>query len=596
MTTGSPVLLKNMTTLKQGQKIDQFEVVGLIKKGSYAESYQVKDGKGNDCFLKLMALAKLQPYQLDEKGNNIEIEVCRGLDNENLCSYVADGSYIDNGQKYVYLVNRFENAATIGEYLEQNGAIPVEAAKLVAFNVLSALKYLHEQPVPIIHNEVTVQNVLLSEKSEIKLIDFGNSRFLSQGVARQCMDEQNVFYMAPERLNGVFSVQSDLYSVGVLLYHMVFNQLPYYFDISLFANSFGITALQQAREQPLKMPPIGVEGIDEEFATLLRKALSSDPEQRFQTADDFIQALSGSADMQMEEHDEQVLEQSTASDLVDNEPQGNGFADIAGMDEVKEQLTKKVINLLKDPEKAKKYKLALPNGLLLYGPPGCGKTVWAQRLAEEVGFRYMYLKLSDVIRIYMQSQHGVLTNIFEQAKTVKPVVICLDELEVIMPAQEHLNEIAVEVGNEFLDLVEGCIDDGIFVVAVTSRPDMIDSSVVAGGRLEQKVYIPIPDKAARKSMFEVQLADRPLADDIDYDHLADLSDQFVVNDIAFVVNDAALKASETDADINEALLEETLKHKKPSVSADLLKQYEALRDAIEDKVETTKETQHIGFR
>lgn len=586
-----------MTNYSKGQKIDQFEVVDLLKKGSYAESYQVIDEQGNPCFLKLMALSKLQPYQLDDNGNNIEIEVCRGLDHPNLCSYVSDGSIISKGQRYVYLVNRFENAATVGDYLHQNGPIPIEGAKLVAFNVLSALKYLHEQPVPVIHNEVTVQNVMMSAKGEVKLIDFGNSRFLSQGVARQCMDEQNVFYMAPERLNGVFSVQSDLYSVGVLLYHMVFNQLPYYFDMSLFASSFGITALQEAREQPLKMPPITVEGLDEDFAAILRKALASDPEQRFQSAEEFIMALSGSADLQLDDQDEQLQEQGMdASDLIDDDEVGNGFADISGMEDVKEQLTKKVINLLKDPEKAKKYKLALPNGLLLYGPPGCGKTIWAQRLSEEAGFHYMYIKASDMLRIYMQGSHGVLTQVAAEAKKSAPLVICLDELELLMPGKDNQMECVIEAGNEFLDLVEGCIEDGIFVVAVTSRPDLIDSAVVATGRIEQKVYIPMPDLAARKYMYEMQLADRPLADDIDYQRLAELSDQFVINDIAFVVNDAALKASETDSDITQALLEETLSHKKPSVTPEILKQYENIRDIIEDKTKTVKETQHIGFR
>jgi len=106
----------------------------------------------------------------------------------------------------------------------------------------------------------------------------------------------------------------------------------------------------------------------------------------------------------------------------------------------------------------------------------------------------------------------------------------------------------------------------------------------------------MPDLDARKSMYELQLAERPLADDIDYARLAELSEQFVINDIAFVVNDAALKASETDSDITQALLEETLSRKKPSVTAEILKQYESIRDIIEDKTEKVKETQHIGFR
>lgn len=587
-----------MSLLNQGDQIAEFVVADLIKKGTYAESYQVVDKNGAPCFLKLMSLAKMQPNQIDENGNNIEIEVCRGLSHPNLCAYITDGEVILNGQKYVYLVNQFEASATLHDYVASNGAIELDVAKDIICEVLEGLKYLHSQKIPVIHNEITLQNVLINAEGVIKLIDFGNSRFLSQGVARQLMNEDNLFYLAPERLNGVFSVQSDLYSVGVMLYKLIYNQLPYYFDMSLFDAAFQLTALQRVREQPVKLPPVQVAGMDELFAQLLRKALAYDPEQRFQSAEEFIQALEGG--MASEENEDALTtEESESPELEDEEQRGNGFADIAGMEEVKTLLTKKVINLLKDPEKAQKYKLSIPNGILLYGPPGCGKTIWAQRISEEAGYRYIYVKASDVLRFYMQGQHNVIASLLKQAQKLAPVTICFDELEQLFSNQDTQYTYAIEAGNEFLELLRECASNKIFVVAVTSRPDLLDFTVRKPELLEQMIYIPMPDKDSRRSLFETQLNERPVAQDINLDQLADMTHNYIINDIAFVVNDAALAASETDSEITQSLLEETIKKKKPSMSEDILKAFESYRDMIENKTDNggnTSNRPHIGFR
>lgn len=597
-----------MSIFEKGQSIGNFKVEGLIKKGTYAESYMVKDKSGKPCFLKLVCLAKLQWYQLDENGNDIEINIVRGLDHPNLCSHITEGEIIVNGQKYVYLVNEFENGKTLGEYTSEAGGAPVEASKQIVLEVLDALKYLHERPIPIIHNEVTLQNVLLNEEGEIKLIDFGNSRFLSQGIARPNLKELDVFYMAPERFNGVFSVQTDLYSVGVMLYQLIFNQLPYYFNLSLFDDTFKLSALRQAREQELQMPPVQVEGMTDELFNIIKKALSNDVDQRFQSADDFIKALSEGLEEENEEESEEgeetaadgddeedaIERAAVAGSIDDPSSKGNGFSDIAGMDDVKALLTRKIINLLKDPAKAQKYKLQLPNGVMLYGPPGCGKTIWAQKLAEEANYKYMYVRATDVLRIYVQDAHDVISQLFAEAEKHAPIVICLDELEQLVPAKEALSDISIEASNELMQVVEGCINKGVFVVAITSRPDLTDAAITKRDRIEQKVYIPMPDKASRASMFKTQLADRPIDDNIDYEKLATLSENYVVNDIAFVVNDAALRASETDSNITQAMLEETIANKKPSVSPDLLKGYEDMRDMLEDKKK--EERTHVGFK
>lgn len=594
-----------MSIFEKGCSIGDFTIEALIKKGTYAESYLVKDKDGKPCFLKLVCLAKLQWYQLDENGNNIEINVVRGLDHPNLCSHITEGEVIVNGQKYVYLVNEFEQGKTLSECMEE-GRPSVEAAKEIAIEVLEALKYLHERPIPIIHNEVTLQNILLTSQGDIKLIDFGNSRFLSQGIARPNLKELDVFYMAPERFNGVFSVQTDLYSVGVLLYQLIFNQMPYYFNLSLFDDTFKVSALREAREQPLQIPPVQVEGLDENLFKIMKKAMSNDVDMRFQSADEFIEALSSPAvdDCEIDEpieegdedEDENELERAAVAASIDDMAvkQGNGLADIAGMEDVKDVIRRKIINLLKDPEKANKYKLKLPNGVMLYGPPGCGKTIWAQRLAEEAQYKYMYVRATDVLRIYMQDAHGVISQIFAEAAKAAPIVICIDELEQLVPAREPQSDFVIEASNELMQAVEKCIDRGIFVVAITSRPDLTDAAITKRDRIEQKVYIPMPDAESREAMFKTQLAGRPISDDIDYKKLAELSNNFVVNDIAFVVNDAALKASETDDLIDQEMLEKTIKDKKPSLSSDMLKGYQEMHDFIEEK--KTTDRNHVGFK
>ena len=287
-------------------------------------------------------------------------------------------------------------------------------------------------------------------------------------------------------------------------------------------------------------------------------------------------------------------EQTTSADVEIQKGKGNGFKDIAGMDQLKQMLTQKVIFILKDKEKAAKYKLLPPNGMLFYGPPGCGKSFFAEKFAEETGFNFMLVKASDLGSIYIHGSQGKIADLFKKAEENKPTIICFDEFDAFVPNRSNTGaeHQAGEV-NEFLSQLNNCAQRGIFVIATSNRPDMIDPAVLRTGRIDKLVYIPMPDKDARREMFKIHLDGRP-CEDLDMEHLAELTDGYIASDIAYIVNDAAMGAAFDDKPITQQLLEEVICCIHPSLSKEVVNSYENMRQKMED-TDTKNQRPKIGF-
>ena len=302
---------------------------------------------------------------------------------------------------------------------------------------------------------------------------------------------------------------------------------------------------------------------------VLKLCLSIDPELRIQTADAFLDALENEKCPRIENAHIRT-EHVPAGAKSQNESYGlarkvgNGFADVAGMDDIKAMLQQRVLFLLKNPEKAKKYKLTPPNGMLLYGPPGCGKTFFAEKFAEEASLNYIFIKASDVGSTYIHGSQGKIAQLFTDAESHAPSVICFDEFDAMVPkrsSNEASSLMNPEV-NEFLSQMNNCSQRGIFVIGTTNQKDLIDPAVLRTGRMDLHVEICPPDKHTRKKMFDLYLKDRPCIG-VDTDVLADKTDNYSSSDIAFIVNDAALVAAFKDSPIDQTMLEEAIK-KKPS--------------------------------
>ncbi len=585
-----------MFLFNKNQSIGNYVVVFPHKEGTYAQTYRVKDEEGKVKFLKLIFIEDLKPFQYENKNKIIEVEIAKMLKHKNLCTYVDSGVLERGGHQMVYVVTEYVKGENLNDHITRNESLSQLEIKQIMIALLSALDYIHTLPRPIIHNEVCVENILLDvigNYNNLKLIDFGASSFQDLYPDSSSWHDQELLYVATERFLGECSVRSDLFSAGVVLYKLMFGVMPWELNLAGFTLQQKVQAIIEKRKSPLSVPNVRVMEMDQNLLKVMVKALAPDPTQRFASAKDFLEAIEGNSEIDSAPLSMTKLQNEVDSALVPKT--GNGFADVAGMTHIKEMMKKKIINVLKDPEKAAKFKIQIPNGMLLYGPPGCGKSFIAEKFAEEAGYNYMFVKSSDLSSIYIHGSQEKIGKLFDDARKNAPAIINFDEFEALVPNRSKINN-ASESGevNEFLSQMNNCGKDRVFIIASSNRPDLIDPAVRRKGRLDQIIYIPVPDMEARQEMFKIHMSGRPSKDNIDFALLAEKTENYVASDIAYIVNDAAVRAFEDDIDITQELLEEVIKENVPSISSQDLKFYEDMKIQLENAQQTEKR-KPIGF-
>ena len=234
-------------------------------------------------------------------------------------------------------------------------------------------------------------------------------------------------------------------------------------------------------------------------------------------------------------------ESGRPASAFDAERPGLVLADVAGMAEVKARLEAAFLAPMRNPELRKLYGKSLRGGLLLYGPPGCGKTFIARAVAGELGARFMAVSFADVVDMYVGSSEGNIHEIFETARENSPCVIFLDEVDAIgqkrsqlrsTPMRSAVNQLLLELD----DVTNG--NDGVFVLAATNHPWDIDSALRRPGRLDRTLLVLPPDQEARAAVFRYHLRDRPVAG-IQLAALAGRTDGYSAADIAHICESAA---------------------------------------------------------
>lgn len=590
----------------KGDKIGNYTVTFPHKQGSYAESYRVKDNAGKTRFLKLINYSKVNRWQMDDKGTVREIEISKQINHSNLCKYIDSDSIMRNGGQLAYLVTEFISGETLSQRIIRAGTLNVYEIKQIAKSVLSALDYLHSQQLPVIHNEVTIQNVMLNlvgGLQELKLIDFGHACYLNQQIGKPDLTDLNAFYLAPERFSGVCSVQTDLYSVGAMMYFLLYDKLPWFIDLSRVSTGDKVEAILSERQKELDMPNIEMFELDEQLINTIVKSLSQDSEDRFQTAKDFIRAIDGEAKISRQSTKRKILssgveDKSGDSSRYVNIVKGPGFAAVAGMDELKEQLREEVIEPLYHPEEYQRYGVTIPNGMLLYGPPGCGKTFFAKHFAEEVGFNFMFVTPATLKSRYVNASQENIAKMFKEAEENAPTIIFIDEINELVPNREgDVHEMSKSAVNEMLAQMDRTGEKGIFIIGATNYPHMIDPAILRAGRLDKKYYVGVPDEAARKALFKLYLKNRPYDFGLDYDELSKLTRNYVSADIQLIVNDAARTALKCHSKITMAILRGAIATVCPSLNIKELQRYEEIKAQMTgEEIRKSVNRPKIGFR
>jgi transitional endoplasmic reticulum ATPase len=585
--------------LSKGQVIDdKFTVTFFLKKGDYAESYRVKDKKGQTKLLKLFSYSKLHRTQFDQSGDVLEIEILKKLKHPNIVKLIDSGNLLIENQKYAYAILDFISGETLADKMKREQTFNPYEAKDIILSVLNGLNYLHNHQNPIIHNDITNMNVMLDLSGQVsipKIIDFGYARLLSQSNKDFQKEGLNPFYTANETFNKVFSVQSDIFSVGALYYHLLVGLPPWFVELSKFkSDSVKLEdAVLKEREKPLQVVSSDSK-IDDNTFNIIAKALQPDAENRFKNIKEFIQAVNGEIAVE-----NPVLEKSSQStQTLKSVKNGEGFKSIAGMQELKDTIKLDVIDALNEKEKYAEYGLTIPNGMLLYGPPGCGKTFFAEKMAEEIGFKFYQIKPSDIQSKWVNASQENIKNLFDEARKNAPSIIFIDELDALVPNRDnssvnHMNTSAV---NEFLAQMNNSGDDGVFIIGATNRPNSIDPAILRAGRLDKHVYLPPPDFKARELMFKLYLEKRPTDIGLDYSEFAKATENYVSSDIRFLCDEASRMALHSKSRITKKIILGTIKSNKPSISLSELNSYIEIRAKMEGQQTNINERPRIGFK
>lgn len=254
--------------------------------------------------------------------------------------------------------------------------------------------------------------------------------------------------------------------------------------------------------------------------------------------------------------DKGIGRRSTSSERVT-------FADVAGVDDALEELTE-VTEYLANPDRFEHMGARVPKGILLVGPPGCGKTLLARAVAGEANAAFYSVAATEFVEIFVGQGASRVRNLFAEARSVAPAIVFIDEIDAVggrrasisydghRERENTLNQLLVE-----LDGFEA--RSGIVVIAATNRADMLDAALVRPGRFDRQVTIELPDRAGRKAILELHAKGKPFGLQVDLDAIAGLTRGFSGADLANVVNEAALLAARRkQSEITPEIAEEAI--------------------------------------
>lgn len=568
----------------------KYEVLFFIHETTYGWSYRVKGKEdGKVYMLKVYQKDRLLAHHFTENGDLLEASIHKGLEHPNLSRYVEHQTFSHQGIDLIYYVVGFISGETLQERIDREGK-PNAAFSVRFFSeVLDAVNYLHSRELPVLHCDITPQNIMMDLSDNVMkpvLFDFGLARYVGAEVTYFNRTKPSAFYCAPEVLNGTASVESDVFSLGALLYCLLCGNFPWNGEITNpnpNSDKF-IADLLHSRNKKLRFNVM--DDLDEHLKVVVVKSLLPQLGTRFTSVPELKHALNKEMVVSIED-----VETQERMQVVKRTP-GLGFNKIAGMDAIKSMMKQDVIEPLLHPEKNEEYGIEPPNGVLFYGPPGCGKTFFAECLADEVGFNFLKVKPSDVGSQYVHGGQERISQLFRDAKENAPTILFLDEMDAMIPSRDgsagHHYESEV---NEWLVQINNCSQSEVFIIGATNRLNKIDTAVLRSGRFDRKIHIPLPDKESRRALFQLQLSKRPkvLDDNLDYDLLAQKTKGFVCSDITLIVNDAARNAAQNQVKIDTKIICSVIDNTSPSVSEKEIKDYD-------NELDEENQRPSIGFK
>jgi transitional endoplasmic reticulum ATPase len=269
------------------------------------------------------------------------------------------------------------------------------------------------------------------------------------------------------------------------------------------------------------------------------------------------------------------------------------WSDVGGLDEVKQSIVESVEWPIKYPEKFKQIGIEPPRGILLYGPPGCGKTLLAKAVATESEMNFITIKGPEVYSKWVGESEKAIREIFRKGRMASPAVIFIDEVDSLIPRRGggySDSGVTGRVISQLLTEMDGLVAlQDLIVIAATNRPDILDPAMLRPGRFDRLIYVPPPDEESRLEIFKIYTAEMPLADDVDVQGLARETKGYSGADIVALCREAGMQVlrSSDSTHVSMADFKRAMDVIGPTITSEMEKWYRSVSKQFRKPVPAT---------